>query len=311
MRRRDLFTAFVPALAGAAVMPRRREAGPPRRKAMPFIEAADGTRLFCRDWTSATRPAQAGHVLFVAPWALHSDWFEYQMTALADAGLRCAAYDRRGHGRSDEPGRGYDFATLSDDLKTVIDRLGLRDVTLVGHSMGAGEVVRYLARYRERNVRRVVLIAPISPFVLKTGDNPGGAERSVLEQGRRALAKDRPGRLAEAAPAFFGTDRNTVSAATLDWWVKMMVEQCSLKVMLDLHRAFTETDFRPDLRAITRPTLIIHGDHDTSTPLESTGRPAAALIKGSTLKVYPDAAHGLPITHKDQLTADLLSFIRS
>lgn len=311
MRRRDLFTAFVPALAGAGVMPRQREAGPPRRKATPFIEAADGTRLFCRDWTSATRPAQAGQVLFVAPWALHSDWFEYQMTALADTGLRCVAYDRRGHGRSDEPGRGYDFATLSDDLKTVIDRLGLRDVTLVGHSMGAGEVVRYLARYRERNVGRVVLIAPISPFVLKTGDNPSGAERSVLEQGRRALAKDRPGRLAEAAPAFFGTDRNTVSAATLDWWVKMMVEQCSLKVMLDLHRAFTETDFRPDLRAITRPTLIIHGDHDTSTPLESTGRPAAALIKGSTLKVYPDAAHGLPITHKVQLTADLLSFIRS
>jgi non-heme chloroperoxidase len=311
MRRRDLFNALVPALAGAGVMAGQREAGPKPRKVTPFIEAADGTRLFCRDWTSVNRTTHAGNVLFVAPWALHSDWFEYQMTALADAGLRSVAYDRRGHGRSDEPGRGYDFETLSDDLKTVIDRLDLRDVTLVGHSMGAGEVVRYLSRYRERHVRRVVLIAPISPLVLKTADNPGGAELSALEQGRRALGTDRPGRLAEAAPAFFGTDRNTVSAATLDWWVKMMVEQCSLKVMLDLHRAFTETDFRPDLRAITRPTLIIHGDHDTSTPLESTGRPAAALIKGSTLKVYPDAAHALPITHKDQLNADLLSFIRS
>jgi len=296
-------------MAGAGLITRQREAAPKPRKATPFIEAADGTRLFCRDWTSATRAAPAGQVLFLAPWALHSDWFEYQMTALAEAGLRAVAYDRRGHGRSDEPGRGYDFETLSDDLRTVIDRLELRDLTLVGHSMGAGEVVRYLSRFRERHVSRVVLIAPISPFVLKTADNPDGAEPSALEQGRRALAKDRPGQLAAAAPAFFGTDRNTVSAATLDWWVTMMVQQCSLKVMLDLHRAFTETDFRRDLRAITRPTLIIQGDHDTSTPLDKTGRPAAALIHGSTLKVYPGAAHALPITHQDQLNADLLAFI--
>jgi non-heme chloroperoxidase len=307
MHRRDLFASVVPTLAGARLAAAQRESAREPRRSLPFIETADGTRLFCRDWRGAR--GSRGTVVFLAPWAMHSDWFEYQMTALADAGLRCVAYDRRGHGRSSEPGRGYDFDTLTDDLRTVIDRLDLRDVTLVGHSMGAGEVVRYLSRYRQRHVRRVVLIAPISPFALKTADNPGGAERSALERGRVALGQDRPGRLAEAAPAFFGTDKNTVSAATLGWWVGMMVQQCSLKVMLDLHRVFTETDFRPDLRAITVPVLVVHGDHDTSTPLESAGRPTAALIEGSVLKIYAGAAHALPITHKAQLNADLLAFV--
>jgi pimeloyl-ACP methyl ester carboxylesterase len=312
MHRRDLLASIVPALAGTGLVTRERETPPRPGRWTPFLTAADGTPLFYRDWAGAGgAAAAAGTVVFVAPWALHSGWFEYQMTALAAAGLRCVAYDRRGHGRSGEPGRGYDFETLTDDLRTVIERLELRDVTLVGHSLGAGEVVRYLSRFRQRHVRRAVFIAPISPFALKTADNPGGADRSAMDRGREALASDRPGQLAQAAPGFFGTDRNTVSAATLDWWVDMMVQGCSLKVMLDLHRLFTETDFRPDLRAIRLPTLIVQGDRDTSTPLESTGRPWSALIGGSTLKVYPDAAHGLPITHKAQLNADLLAFIRS
>lgn len=249
-------------------------------------------------------------MVFVAPWALNADWFEYQMTFLAAQGLRCVAYDRRGHGRSDEPGRGYDFDTLADDLATILERLDLTRVTLVGHSMGAGEVVRYMARHHASRVDRVVLIAPITPFTLKTADNPNGVERSVLEKGRAALSLDRPGQIAQAAPAFFGPD-NAASAATMAWWTDMIVERCSLRVMLDLHRVFTETDFRPDLRSIRVPTLIVHGDKDTSTVLERTGRRTAELIAGSRLSIYDGAAHGLPITHKERLNHELLAFAKS
>jgi non-heme chloroperoxidase len=282
----------------------------------PFIEAADGTRLFYRDWgaegTAGTEGSNKGQpVVFAAPWAMTVDWFEYQMTHLASHGLRCIGYDRRGHGRSDEPGRGYDFATLTSDLATLIARLDLQKITLVGHSMGAGEVVRYLSRYGAARVSRLVLIAPITPFALKTPDNPDGGERSVIEAGRAKLSHDRPGQIAQAAPAFFGTDVNTVSPAMLQWWIDMVLEQCSLKVMVDLHRMFTETDFRPDLRTITIPTLIVHGDRDTSTSLEKNGRRTAGMIAGSRLVVYEGAAHALPITHMDRLNAELLAFAKS
>jgi non-heme chloroperoxidase len=311
MLRRDLLTSSLPLLTGAALVradtptptaapePAARTA--PRR---PFIDARDGTRLFCRDW--GTGPP----VLFVAPWALNVDWFEYQMTSLAAEGLRCVGYDRRGHGRSDEPGHGYDFDTLADDLAAVFEQLDLRGVTLVGHSMGAGEVVRYLSRHGAARVARLVLIAPITPFTLNTADNPGGVDRADLEKGRIALGRDRPGQIAAAAPAFFGTDTNTVSTATMQWWVDMIVRQCSLKVMVDLHRVFTETDFRPDLRAITVPTLVVHGDRDRSTVLDFTGRRTAQLIAGSRLLVYEGAAHALPITHMSRLNQDLATFVR-
>jgi len=283
----------------------RLVASPPPPARQPFVVTTDGTRLFYRDW-GAGRP-----VLFAAPWALTVDWFEYQMTYLASHGLRCVGYDRRGHGRSDEPGRGYDFDTLASDLATVIERLDLRDITLVAHSMGAGEAVRYLSRYGARRVAKLVLIAPITPFTLKTADNPDGVERTQLEKGRDALSRDRAGQIADAAPAFFGTDKNKVSAATMQWWIDMLVNRCSLKVMVDLHRVFTETDFRPDLRTIKVPTLIVHGDHDVSTVLDRTGRRTAQLIAGSRLSIYEGAAHGLPITHMDQLNRELAAFASS
>jgi pimeloyl-ACP methyl ester carboxylesterase len=270
----------------------------------PFIQARDGTNLFYQDWGSG--PA----VVFVPPWALHSGWWEYQISYLASQGLRCISYDRRGHGRSGQPKSGYEFDTLADDLAAVIQRLDLHDITLVGHSMGAAEVVRYLARYHADRVSRAVLIATITPFTLKTPDNPDGVERSNLEKGRIDLAKDRPHQIAIAARGFFGADKNSVSPEIMDWWTRMLIDQCSLKVMLDLHRVFTETDFRPDLRAITVPTLLIHGDSDTSTPIESTSRKTARLIPNCQLKVYENAAHALPITHMDRLNADLLAFVK-
>jgi pimeloyl-ACP methyl ester carboxylesterase len=269
-----------------------------------FVEAGDGTPLFFRD-CGRGRP-----IVFAAPWALHSSWWEYQTAALAGDGLRCVSYDRRGHGRSGWPAEGYEFDTLADDLAALIGRLDLRAITLVAHSMGAGEAVRYLTRHGAGRVARLVLVAPIGPVTLKTADNPDGVDRSVLEKGRQALSLDRPGQIAAAAAAFFGAPKNTVSAAMFDWWTRMIVHDCSLKVMLDLHRVFTETDFRPELRTIGVPTVIIHGDADVSTPLDRTGRPTAALVKGSELRVYEGAAHGLPITHMERLNRDLAALAR-
>ena len=203
------------------------------------------------------------------------------------------------------------FDTLAADLAAVIDQLRLQDITLVGHSMGCAEVVRYLSRHGVRRVARVVLVATTTPFTLKTPDNPEGVDKTVLEKGRADLSRDRPNQLAQAAPAFFGAPPNSVSEATMQWWTRMMIDGCSLKTMLDLHRAFTETDFRPDLGNVTVPTLLIHGDKDVSTRLEFTSRRTQPLIPGSQLKVYEGAAHGLPITHMDRLNADLLTFARS
>lgn len=145
------------------------------------------------------------------------------------------------------------------------------------------------------------------PFVLKTDDNPDGVERATLEYVRKVLSKDRANPIAAAAPAFFGAPQNHVSQEIMDWWVRMMVDGCSLKVMVDLQRMFTETDFRPELRRIAVPTLLIHGDNDTSTPIETTARKTVPLIPGCRLKVYEGAAHGLPITHAEVLNADLLA----
>lgn len=232
------------------------------------------------------------------------------MADLAGRGLRCVAYDRRGHGRSGDPSHGYNFDTLADDLAAVIEQLDLHDVTLVSQSMGCGEIVRYLSRHGSSRVARVVLVSTITPFVLKTNDNPEGTDRATLEYVRKMLSKDRPSPIAAAAPGFFGTSKNRVSQEIMDWWVRMMVDGCSLKTMLDLHRMFTETDFRPELPRISVPTLLIHGDNDTSTPIEATARRTAPLIPGCQLKVYEGAAHGLPITHADQLNADLLAFAK-
>lgn len=270
-----------------------------------FIEATDGTNLFFRDWGTGRA------LVFLAPWGLNSAWWEYQMADLVGHGLRCVAYDRRGHGRSGESSHGYEFNTLADDLAAVIEQLDLHSVTLVGQSLGCGEVVRYLSRHGSNRIARVVLVSTITPFVLKTDDNPEGVDQTVLENVRRVLSKDRPHPIFAAAPAFFGAPQNHVSQEMMDWWARMMVDGSSLRVMVELQRMFTETDFRPELGRITVRTLLIHGDSDTSTPIETTARKTMPLIRGCQLKVYEGAAHGLPITHARELNADLLAFANS
>jgi pimeloyl-ACP methyl ester carboxylesterase len=268
-----------------------------------MIDTRDGTRIHFRDW-GAGRP-----IVFVAPWGLCSDWWDIPVITLSErGGWRCVTFDRRGHGRSDDPCHGYDFDTLADDIASVLDGLDLKNVVLVGHSLGGAEVVRYLTRHSSRRVAHAVLVAPTTPFQMKTDDNPDGKPREAIEKARESLKHDLPRIAAEAAPDFFGLPKNSVSTQTLHWWARMFLDRCSIKVLSDLFKVMNETDFRPELRTIRTPTLILQGDSDKSAPLELTGRPTHELIARSQLIVYENAPHGLPYTHKDRMLADIVAF---
>ncbi|MFZ0657850.1 MAG: alpha/beta hydrolase [Candidatus Binataceae bacterium] len=267
----------------------------------PLVTADDGTQLYFKDW-GAGLP-----VVFISSWSANADMWQYQMAPMAAAGYRCVAYDRRGHGRSGQPSTGFDYDTLADDLAAVIDDRDLRGATLVGHSMAAGEIVRYLSRHGAGRVARIVLIAPTTPFVLQTPDNPDGVPNAMFEQTRAQLAADLPGWLADNADPFFVPETSPAMRA----WVLSLSLQCSIVAALGCNHAFCETDFRPELPKISVPTLVIHGDKDASTPLELTGRKTAKLIPGAELKVYQGAPHGLMFTHTERLNRDLIAFARS
>jgi pimeloyl-ACP methyl ester carboxylesterase len=266
-----------------------------------FIPADDRTSLYYRDWGSG-RP-----VLFVHSWGFNADLWQYQMIHLTGHGLRCIAFDRRGHGRSSDPGRGYTCDRLADDLAAVIEQLDLRDLTLVGHSMGCAEIVRYLARCGAGRVSSLVLAAPSLPFRLKTPDNPDGVERSMVDDLCARMTSDLPQWLAENARPFF-TDETSYPMAE---WGMNVIMQSSLKALVECVRVAFETDLRADLPQIAVPTLILHGDNDVSAPLEQTGKRTAQLIPGSRLIVYEGAPHGLMFTHRQRLNVDLLAFLKS
>jgi pimeloyl-ACP methyl ester carboxylesterase len=290
--------AGLAAVSGAAA---NIGASPEKAPRAPFIVTRDGANLFYKDWGNG-KP-----VVFVHSWALDSDMWQYQMIHLADQGLRCVAYDNRGHGRSSDPGQGYNYDTLADDLAATLERLNLRDVSLVSHSMGCGVVVRYLSRHGAGRIARAAFVAPITPFLLKTEDNPDGVDKRIFEQLRAMWSKDFPKWLADNARPFFTPE---TSPEMIQWGLKMGM-RASLKAVIDCNRAVTDTDFRAELPKITAPALIIHGDKDVSAPLELTGRKTARLIPGSQLKVYEGAPHGLFITHMDRLNQDLHDFVKS
>jgi non-heme chloroperoxidase len=269
-----------------------------------MIDTHDGTRIHFRDW-GAGRP-----IVFAAPWGLCSDWWDIPVMNFSARGWRCVTFDRRGHGRSDDPCRGYDFDTLSDDIAAVMDTLELEKVVLVGHSMGGAEVVRYLTRHRSERVSHAVLIAPTTPFPLNPENDPGRNPREGYEKTLESLKHDLPGLVAQAAPDFFGVPKNQVSAEILDWWCRMLLDRVSIKVLSELFKVMNETDFRPELREIRTPTLILHGDIDKSALLEKTGRPTHELIAGSRLVIYENAAHALPYTHTDRVLTDIVAFAR-
>jgi pimeloyl-ACP methyl ester carboxylesterase len=283
----------------AIALARTSSAPAARRDGPGFIRAAEDVNLFYRDWGSGAP------VVFLAGWSMPSESWTYQMLALCERGFRCIGFDRRGHGRSSE-GAAYDFDTLADDLAAVLEALGLSDVTLVGHSMASGEIVRYLTRHGSARVSRIALLGPVTPFLVRTGDNPDGIDPAVFESFRRDwLMRDLPGWIEANIRPFVLPE---TSVQTMDW-LRGLCLQASAKALLECSRAQSATDFRPELPAITVPTLVIHGDRDVSAPLDLTGRRTAVLIPGAKLKVYEGAPHGLFITHAERLNADLLEFV--
>jgi non-heme chloroperoxidase len=303
MQRRSALKSLMLALAGGSVASASASAQTNGNDSRPsFVTTRDQTRIHVRDWGSG-RP-----IVFVAPWGLCSDWWDIPVIDLSARGWRCVAFDRRGHARSDDPSRGYDFDTLSDDIAAVLDGLGLQNAVLVGHSLGGAEVVRYLTRHQSHRVSHAVLIAPTTPFNMKTDDNPDGKSRETLDTIYESLKHDLPGLAAKAAPDFFGVPQNSVSKETMDWWCRVFLDRCSIKPLSELFKVMNETDFRPELRTIRTPTLILHGTIDKSAPLESHGRPTHELIPGSRLIVYESAAHALPYTHTDRMLSDIIKF---
>jgi non-heme chloroperoxidase len=278
----------------------------PQQRQNSLIDTHDGTSLYYQDWGTG-KP-----VVFVHGWGLGAAMWEYQTIALSEIGLRCIAYNKRDCGRSDRPSFGYDFDTFAEDLVALIDRLDLKDVTLVGFSAGCGDVARYLSRHGTERVAKTILIGTITPLLLKTDDNPEGIDRSVFDDMIKALEFDRPQYLTASAPSFFGLGLPTVSISPelMQWGIELAL-QASPKATIEMVRAFYLTDFRSDLAAFTMPTLIIHGDKDLNHPISITGQKTAQAIPSSQFKIYEGAAHGLFVTHKEQLNCDLLTFIQS
>ena len=272
---------------------------------MPFIKAKDGTQLFYNDW------GQGRPVVLIHGWPLDADMWEYQAPALAHAGFRVIAYDRRGFGRSDQPWTGYDYDTMAGDLADIMTALSLDDAALVGFSMAGGEIARYMSKHGGAGVTRVVLVSCITPFLLKTEDHPDGAPKSLFEGMVDGLKKDRPKFLANFSKGFFGVGMisSPVSSELIEWTGRLAT-MASPKATIDCVRAFGETDLRADMAAFTVPTLVIHGDADQTVPFEISGKVAAQMISGSQLKVYEGAPHAVPFTHPDRLNEDLIGFLK-
>jgi non-heme chloroperoxidase len=233
------------------------------------------------------------------------------MLFLASKGFRCVAHDRRGHGRSSQPWNGNDMDTYADDVAAVVEALDLKQAVHVGHSTGGGEVARYIARHGTRRVAKAVLIGAIPPLMLKTSANPGGLPMEVFDRIRANVLADRSQYFKDFSAAFYGANRpgSKVSHGVRDsFWLQGM--QGGLKNLYDCVKVFSETDQSEDLKKIDVPMLFIHGDDDQIVPIGASAQAATKLVKGSLLKVYPGAPHGLTATHKDQVNADLLAFIR-
>ncbi|BDT66593.1 arylesterase [Comamonadaceae bacterium OS-1] len=271
---------------------------------MHTITTQDGTPLYVKDWGSG-RP-----VILLHGWPLSADSWDDQAMEIAEAGYRAIAYDRRGFGRSGQPWSGYDYDTLADDLAAVVNYTGAAHTTLIGFSMGGGEVARYMSRHGGKGVVQTALVSSVLPFRLQTPDNPEGAPQAGFLAIAEALREDRAGFYTDFFNDFFGVGilSQPVSDELLAW-ARNTAMQASLRATLECLKSFSSTDFRPDLPAFKVPTLIIHGTEDLTVPIASSARPTAQEIGTSTLLEYEGAPHGLFATHKERLTHDLLAFL--
>jgi pimeloyl-ACP methyl ester carboxylesterase len=267
----------------------------------PNTIIAGDVNLYYRDWGRG-RP-----VLFVSGWSLGSDSWGYQMMALCRRGLRCIAFDRRGHGRSSDPGGGYDLDTLADDIAAVIEALDLRDVVLVGHSMGCNEIVRYLTRHGSARVRQIALLGPMTPGITLSPSNPHGVDPALLEQFRSSeLLHDFPRWIEDNLEPFVPG-----AGPRMRDWLAQMALQCALQALHDCNVVVQASDMGAELEAVDVPVLLIAGARDVSAPLDLTARRTAALVPDCRLVTYEDAAHGMFLTHVEQVNGELLEFIRA
>jgi pimeloyl-ACP methyl ester carboxylesterase len=265
---------------------------------MPYFETSDGTQLFYKDIGSGPP------VVLVHSWSLSSDMWEYQIPALVESGYRCIAMDRRGHGRSDASTSGYGLTLMADDLAALIDRLDLRGATMLAHSMGTCETVRYLGRRGSDRVARAILLGSMTPYL------EGAVGREFVDAWITQLRTDRPRWFQESAPAYFareGTGSWVSDALIADGVVTIL--RTPLEVQIDCVRTLTGTDLTGDLSAIDVPVLLVHGDADASAPIDITARPTAKLLARSELVVYEGAGHGLYVSDKDRLHPAILEFV--
>ena len=249
-------------------------------------------------------------VVFIHGWPLSGSMWEYQVTQLPQQGLRCITYDRRGFGKSDRPFSCYDYNTLASDLKAVLDELDLHEVTLVGFSMGGGEIAKYFSLYGGERIAKVVLISAVVPYMLQTEDNADGVPQGEFDKMLKAITNDRPAFLEAFNKDFYGVEllNNPVTNAYLSNALIRGMDASPIAT-IECAKSFSSTDFRNDVPEINVPTLIIHGDKDKTVPIKATGEQAAKMISGAILKVYEGAPHGLWFTEKDKLNQDLIDFI--
>ncbi|MGO6848984.1 alpha/beta hydrolase [Rhizobium leguminosarum] len=274
---------------------------------MTSITTSDGVQLFYKDWG----PKSAQPIVFHHGWPLSSDDWDNQMLFFLGKGFRVIAHDRRGHGRSSQVSDGHDMDHYASDVAAMIDYLDLRNAIHVGHSTGGGEAARYVARYGKGRVAKLILIAAVPPLMLKTGANPGGLPieafdglRSQLAANRSQFYRDFP------SGPFYGYNRpgaEPSQAVISNWWRQGMMG--GAKAHYEGIKAFSETDFTEDLKSITVPTLVLHGDDDQIVPIGAAAPLSAKLLQAGTLKIYEKLPHGLCTTHADVVNADILAFI--
>jgi len=273
---------------------------------MNMITTKDGTQIYYKDWGSG-QP-----VVFSHGWPLSADAWEDQMMFLGARGYRCIAHDRRGHGRSSQPWNGNEMDTFADDLAALVEKLDLKNAVHVGHSMGGGELARYIGRHGTKRVAKIALIGAVTPLMLKTAANPGGLSMDAFDKIRTGVLADRSQFLKDLSESFYGANRpnSNVSQGLRDsFWMQGM--QAGFKSVIDCIKAFSETDFTEDLKKFDVPTLIMHGDDDQIVPIGASAMLSSAIVKGSILKIYPGMSHGLCSVNKDQINADLLAFIQA
>ncbi|WP_257165636.1 alpha/beta fold hydrolase [Bradyrhizobium sp. SRS-191] len=271
-----------------------------------FVTTSDGTQIFYKDWGSG-RP-----IVFHHGWPLSSDDWDAQMLFFLDKGFRVIAHDRRGHGRSSQTENGNEMDTYAADVAALAAKLDLKDAVHVGHSTGGGEVARYVAKHGKGRVAKAALLGAVPPIMLKTESNPGGLPIEVFDGFRTALAANRAQFFLDIPTGpFYGFNRDgaKISEGVIrNWWRQGMMG--GAKAHYDCIKAFSETDFTEDLKAIDVPVLLMHGEDDQIVPIDDSARIGIKLLKHGTLKTYPGFPHGMATTHADVINADLLAFIK-